>query len=172
MTGGGGIGRGVDRRGGRRGGLSIRVEVAKTGIPGPAVRINRGVVAELAGHVLAAENVERAEVSLVFCDDDRIAGLNRDWLAHQGPTDVIAFGFSEGGEDPEGEVYIDLAQAARQAPEFGASLDEEVRRLVVHGLLHLLGYDDLKTQDRRRMTARQEELVAGWSRSLLDGGTS
>jgi probable rRNA maturation factor len=149
------------------GGLSIRVEQDEVALPGTAGLIDRAAVAELAGHVFAAEGAERAAVSLVFCGDERIAGLNREWLDHEGPTDVIAFGLSEEGEDPEGEIYIDLEQAARQAPEFGVTLDEEVRRLVVHGLLHLLGHDDLEPSARRRMTARQEELVAGWSRPLL-----
>ena len=149
------------------GGLSIRVELDEEDTPGQAGRIDRAAAAELACHVFAAEGVRRAEVSLVFCGDERITGLNREWLEHEGPTDVIAFGLSEEGEDPEGEIYIDLEQAARQAPEFGVTLDEEVRRLVVHGLLHLLGHDDLQEDARRRMTARQEELVTGWSRPLL-----
>ncbi len=153
----------------KAGGLSIRVELDPVTLPGATGRLDRAAAAELACHVFAAEGVGRAEVSLVFCGDERITGLNREWLDHEGPTDVIAFGLSEEGEDPEGEVYIDLEQAARQAPEFGVTLDEEVRRLVVHGLLHLLGHDDLRTGARRRMAARQEQLVAGWSRPLLDG---
>lgn len=149
---------------------NVRVLVDEAeGLP-LAERLDRSAVAALACHVLTAEGIDRAEVSLVFCGDEHISGLNREWLDHEGPTDVIAFGLDEEGTDgdgTEGEVYIDLAQAVRQAPEYDVTVDEEVCRLVVHGILHLLGYDDLEEGARTRMNTRQEELVAGWSLPLL-----
>ncbi len=129
-------------------------------------------VHDLTGHVLASEGRSGGEVDIVFCGDRRITELNREWLDRDGPTDVIAFDLSE-GDDPtvvEGEVYIDIAQAERQAPEFGATLEEEVRRLVVHGVLHLVGYTDTGTPgEADKMNKRQEEFVAGWKIPVLEG---
>ena len=111
-------------------------------------------------------------MDIVFCGDRRTTELNREWIDRDGPTDVIAFVLS-GSDDPsvvEGEVYIDIAQAERQAPEFGATLEEEVRRLVVHGVLHLVGYTDTGTPgESERMKERQEEFVAGWEIPVLEG---
>jgi probable rRNA maturation factor len=151
-------------------GTSVYIHVDDAEEPPHSDRIDRSATAALVRHILDAEGIEQAEVSLVFCGDGRISGLNGEWLNREGPTDVIAFGLGEVGEEErgiEGEVYIDLVQAARQAPEYGATLDEEVRRLVVHGILHLLGYDDLDEGARTRMHARQEVLVDGWSQPLL-----
>ena len=129
-------------------------------------------VHDLAGHVLSSEGRSGGEVDIVFCGDSRITELNREWLDRDGPTDVIAFDLFE-GDDPavvEGEVYIDITQAERQAPEFDVTLEEEVRRLVVHGILHLIGYTDTGAPgETERMKERQEELVAGWKIPVLEG---
>ncbi|MFC1595371.1 rRNA maturation RNase YbeY [Gemmatimonadota bacterium] len=128
-------------------------------------------VSALAAHVLETEKVTSGEVDIVFCGDGRIAELNREWLDREGPTDCIAFDLRE-VKDPalvEGEVYIDLSQAERQAPDFEATIDEELRRLVIHGLLHLLGYTDTGSEaETDLMRERQESLVSAWSVPVLE----
>lgn len=115
-------------------------------------------------HVLRAEGVEAAEISIALVDDDAIAGLNEDYLDHDGPTDVISFALHEAGEPPLGDVYVGVEQALRQAAEYGATPAEEVIRLAVHGTLHVLGYDHPAGADRAgsEMFARQEELLRGF----------
>ena len=113
-------------------------------------------------HVLRAEGVEAAEISVALVGDDEIAALNQQYLSHEGPTDVISFHLHDRGEPPLGDVYVGVEQAARQAAGFGASVaDEEVLRLAVHGTLHVLGYEHPEGDDRAGspMFARQEALL-------------
>jgi rRNA maturation RNase YbeY len=129
-------------------------------------------VTALSAHVLETEGVSTGEVDVVFCGDVRIAELNLEWFEREGPTDCIAFDLREekGPSTVEGEVYIDISQAERQAPEFGVTLDEELRRLIIHGLLHLLGYTDTGTSaEADRMRERQESLVSSWADPILGG---
>ncbi|HEX5725822.1 MAG TPA: rRNA maturation RNase YbeY [Longimicrobiaceae bacterium] len=138
----------------------IEVEVSfGEGVSGEAIapeRIERAV-----RHVLAAEGMERAEISVALVGDEEISDLNVDYLSHEGPTDVLSFALHEAGEPPLGDVYLGVDQAARQAGEFAAALDEELLRLAIHGTLHVLGYDHPAGagRTRSRMFARQEELL-------------
>lgn len=115
-------------------------------------------------HVLEAEAVAAAEISLALLNDEAIAGLNEGYLAHEGATDVISFALHGAGERPLGDIYVGLEQAARQAEEMGIELREELLRLAVHGTLHVLGYDHPAGDDREGspMYLRQEELLASF----------
>lgn len=121
-------------------------------------------------HVLRAEGVEEAEISLALLDDAAIASMNEEYLEHEGPTDVITFAMHEGDEPPLGDIYVGVPQAIRQAAEFGATAEEEVLRLAVHGALHVLGYEHPEGEERvgSEMFIRQEELL----RSFLAGGAA
>ena len=113
-------------------------------------------------HVLRAEGVEAAEISVALVSDDEIAALNQQYLSHEGPTDVISFHLHDRGEPPLGDVYVGVDQAARQAAGFGASVAEEVLRLAVHGTLHVLGWEHPEGEGREEspMFRRQEALLA------------
>jgi probable rRNA maturation factor len=119
-------------------------------------------------HVLRAEGIGAAEISVALVGDAEIAALNEEYLSHEGPTDVISFHLHDRGEPPLGDVYVGVDQAARQAAGFGAAADEEVLRLAVHGTLHVLGYEHPEDDDRAAspMFARQEALL----REFLSGG--
>ncbi len=120
-------------------------------------------------HVLLAEGIGRAEISVALLDDGAIAAMNGQYLEHEGPTDVITFAMHEGDEPPLGDVYVGVEQAVRQAAEFGATPEEEVLRVAVHGVLHVLGYQHPEGPERTHseMFVRQEELL----RSFLSGGS-
>jgi probable rRNA maturation factor len=129
----------------------------------------RAVVA----HALAAEGVlDPVAVSVVLVGDAMIHQLNRDFLAHDEPTDIITFpladddGFVAGpvGVQRElGEMYISYERAAAQSAEWESDPEREIRFLVVHGVLHLLGWDDATTEERERMLVRQGEILADWA---------
>jgi len=129
----------------------------------------------LAIHVLKAENVPGpVEVGIVVTTDEEVLALNRQYLDHDYHTDVLSFGMSDTAEGQEvsgfitpkerppylGDVVISYDRAAEQAPEYSHSTEAEVATLLVHGLLHLLGYDDTAKDDREKMHARQHELLA------------
>ncbi len=100
----------------------------------------------------------RARVSVIFIGDGRSRSINRRYLGHDTNTDVLSFTL-EGRENPEGEIYVNLDRARRQAQAYRVTYENEVARLVVHGTLHLLGYDDRTPAGTRRMTARQERYI-------------
>lgn len=143
-------------------GIEVDVSVGEDVTP----PVDVGTVEAAVRHVLRAEGVEAAEISVALVDDEQIAELNVDYLSHEGPTDVISFALHEDGEPPLGDVYVGVGQALRQAAEFGATPAEEVLRLAVHGTLHVLGYDHPEGADRTgsEMFARQEALL----REFLD----
>jgi len=112
-------------------------------------------------HVLRAEGVSIAEISVALVSDAEITALNEGYLQHQGPTDVISFALHDEGQPPLGDVYVGVDQAIRQAAEYGATPADEVMRLAVHGTLHVLGYDHPEGAGRTEseMFVRQEELL-------------
>ncbi|MBD0319939.1 MAG: rRNA maturation RNase YbeY [Gemmatimonadetes bacterium] len=137
--------------------LIVEVSVAPgVAAPVPAARVEAAV-----RHVLSAEAVEEAEISVALLDDTAIATMNLVYLEHEGPTDVITFAMHEGDEPPLGDIYVGVEQAVRQAAEFGATPAEEVLRLAVHGTLHVLGYEHPEGAERTgsEMFIRQEELL-------------
>lgn len=109
---------------------------------------------------------EEAELSLVITDDADIAELNRDYLGRVGPTNVLAFAMGEGemaGLNPGllGDVVISVETAAREAADNDLDPEEHLMRLIVHGLLHLLGHDHVHDPEQaRRMEALTEVLLA------------
>ena len=94
------------------------------------------------------------ELSISLVGDDEIQALNRDWRGRDRPTDVLAFAQQEGEGDPVpgllGDVVISVPTAARQAALRGVDLDRELRALLVHGLLHLLGHDHERSRSEAR----------------------
>lgn len=115
--------------------------------------------------LLSALEEKRAELTVVLVGDEEMHGLNRDYRGKDRPTDVLAFAMREGPRAPGdegnlGDVIISLDTAARQAQRRRRSLAAEVRTLLIHGVLHLLGYDHERSPaEARRMRARERELA-------------
>lgn len=148
--------------------MTLEVEVHRgEGLGGP---LPERAVRDAVLHVLRAEAVERAEISVALVADGEIAALNERFLGHAGPTDVLSFHLHPPGEPPVGDVYVGAEQAARQAAELGVPLEQEIVRLAVHGTLHVLGYDHPEEgREGSPMFRRQEELLASWAASRGSG---
>lgn len=106
----------------------------------------------------------QAEVSIISVTDDYIRNLNQEYRHRDQVTDVLAFAMGEGefsSLNPHllGDVVISAEMAKGQAEQFGESLDKELARLVIHGVLHLLGYNDVRLEDKKRMETKQEEVL-------------
>ena len=135
----------------------------------------------VAEQVLVAQGVSpRAELGLVIASQEGVQELNRSYLGRDRPTDVIAFSMlpePPAGEDlppfvqpPDGvlhlgEVIISYPQAVAQAEEHGHSIKREVTILIIHGVLHLLGYGDETPELKRQMRAREKEILG-----YIEGG--
>ena len=101
-------------------------------------------------------------LTVLFADRRRMLGINKAFLGHSHDTDVIAFPYDE-PQAGAGDIVISAPMARRQARELGHSVLREVLTLVLHGALHILGYDDHRPRDRRRMFAKQDRLLGALS---------
>ena len=109
------------------------------------------------------EGNPEAELTIVLTDDERLQQLNRDYLEIDAPTDVLSF--PSGEVDPEtgktylGDVLISFPRAAAQAEAGGHPVEDELKLLVVHGVLHLLGFDHSEEKEKERMWAVQSQIL-------------
>lgn len=113
----------------------------------------------LTEHALREENISAAELSIAFVDNQTIHKLNKQFLQHDYPTDVITFPLSTGGERLIGEIVISAEYGQQQAGEFKWPPHLEVGLYLVHGVLHLCGYDDHDEQQAARMHHRQHSIL-------------
>lgn len=117
-----------------------------------------------AHRLLDHADLANGELSLVLCDDAFIHDLNRTWRGVDAPTDVLSFAMGEGDDadlnpDVLGDLVISMDTAARQAAEHGHATAVEVRILLVHGFLHLLGYDHVEPDDATEMREAEARLL-------------
>jgi probable rRNA maturation factor len=121
----------------------------------------RPVIRKAAQETLLDHGVTSYAISVSFVDDSEISRINRESLARSGATDVIAFDLSEEGLPIEkvGDLYISVDTAVENSSRFGVRPEEEIVRLVVHGVLHVLGYEDGAPEARRKMIEVQEKAV-------------
>ena len=111
----------------------------------------------LATVVLRKEGARNAELSVVFINDTEMIAMNGRFLKHRYATDVLSFSLADNNrKHVEGEVYVNMDQARRQAKEYGVSIKNEIARLVIHGILHLVGFQDNTRQGKKRMTVRED----------------
>ena len=110
-------------------------------------------------------NIDNPLLNIVIVDNDRIREINKEYRNKDAVTDVISFAFEEvkdvdyGNVRFLGEIYISYERCKEQASEFGHSVRREFSYLAVHGLLHLLGYDHIKEEDKKVMRALEEEIL-------------
>ena len=128
--------------------------------PQEIVPIDRGRMREAVRAVLDGEDVADAEISLAFVDNPTIHRLNQRYLQHDEPTDVLSFPLSEPNASRlAGELVIGVEVAAEQAASRGHDVQAELILYVIHGLLHLCGYDDHDDEDRDAMRGRERHYL-------------
>jgi len=116
-------------------------------------------VGELVMRVLTGEERLHSDINIVLAGHERVLELNRSWLEHDYHTDVLSFLLES---DPiEGEVYVDVETAAERHHEFDSSLTAEIERYIVHGVLHLCGYDDSTDAERDVMRRLEDRYLNG-----------
>ena len=143
-----------------------------------ALELDEAFVREVAGRVLAEERVAGAEISVALVDNPTMRELNRQYLNHDYDTDVLSFLLdcdeSEvpaatehaprgAGKRIEGEIIVSTEMAVQRAADFGWSSRDEAVLYLIHGLLHLAGYDDLTKPEKELMRQRERQLLAIWN---------
>jgi probable rRNA maturation factor len=139
------------------GGIVSKISVHS---PQETVPIDRGRMREIARGVLEGESVKDYEISLAFVDNTTIHRLNKQYLDHDEPTDVLSFPYSAANAKKlEGELILGAEVANQQATERGHDVQTELALYVIHGLLHLCGYDDKSAGAEKEMRERERHYM-------------
>jgi probable rRNA maturation factor len=131
--------------------------------------IDKNRIKRLVAGVLKAEKKGKdTELSIVFADNKRIKEINRTFLGHNYATDVLSFPYHEPSRKNNitGEIIVSVEMAAKLAQKRGYSIEGEVALYLIHGLLHLLGYDDKHKRDAKKMHQREGELLSNFGYSI------
>ena len=129
----------------------------------PELKVNQRMLRLLVNDILAEEEADSG-VDVILIDDKFMKELNQKYTKRKGTTDVLSFSMREGEADVTeypslGDVYVSLDQAKRQAGQYDVDFEEEVARLVAHGILHLLGYDHADKSAAKVMKKTEETYV-------------
>ncbi len=106
--------------------------------------------------VIASEEKLPGEISYIFCDDEYLLTLNQRYLDHDTLTDIISFDYTE-GKMIHGDIYISIERVRENASDFGVDFEDELRRVMVHGVLHYCGYKDKSGEEAALMRSKEED---------------
>lgn len=107
-------------------------------------------------NVITSEGKSLEEIGYIFCDDDYLLKINMDYLDHDTYTDIITFDYSV-GKILHGEIYISTERVQENSETYSVKFEEELRRVLVHGVLHLSGYKDKTEEEAALMRSKEEE---------------
>ena len=110
---------------------------------------------------LESHQFQAGEISYVFTSNEQLRLINKKFLNHNYFTDVITFDYSE-GKTISGDVFISMEQVRLNAETYHVSLDEEQRRVMIHGILHLMAYNDASKEEQRIMREKENEALHLW----------
>lgn len=116
------------------------------------------IYTEWISSVILSENKSEGEINYIFCDDDYLIEINQQYLNHDTLTDIISFDYSLGNEI-HGDIYISVERVRENAEEFKVSFEEELKRVMIHGVLHYCGYKDKSESDELLMRSKEDEKI-------------
>ena len=106
--------------------------------------------------VISSEQKKEGEINYIFCDDDYLLEINQQYLNHDTLTDIISFDYSIGNE-LHGDIFISVERVRENADDFKVSFEDELRRVLAHGVLHYCGYKDKTEADELIMRQKEDE---------------
>lgn len=106
--------------------------------------------------VILSENKKKGDINYIFCDDEYILEINKQYLDHDYYTDIISFDYSVGNE-LNGDIFVSIDRVKENATDFNATFDEELKRVIIHGILHYCGYKDKSEEDEALMRSKEDE---------------
>ena len=120
---------------------------------------NETAIASWLNAVILSENKKEGEINYVFCDDVYLHQINMEYLNHDTLTDIISFDYSIGNE-LHGDIFVSVERVLDNAHDFKVSFDDELKRVLVHGVLHYCGYKDKSPEEEIQMRQKEEEKMA------------
>jgi len=115
--------------------------------------------------VITDEKKNPGDLVFVFTNDENILEMNKKFLGHDYYTDVISFDYSDESK-VNGEIYVSIETVRRNAIEYKVNIDEEIMRVLIHGVLHLCGYRDTEIDEKKNMFLKQERLLQEYKKLL------
>jgi probable rRNA maturation factor len=108
--------------------------------------------------IVESENKILGEISYIFCDDEYLHSINMQYLNHDTLTDIISFDYTE-GDIISGDIFVSIERVEDNAKDFNVPFDEELKRVLAHGVLHYCGYKDKSDDDALLMRSKEEEKI-------------
>jgi len=123
------------------------------------VRIPKRKVRTWVNQSITAYGKKLGDINYIFCSDEYLRQINIEYLKHEYYTDIITFNYNEGNV-VNGDIYISLERVKDNADEFNVNFHAELQRVVIHGVLHLVGFDDKTDEDKMEMRNAEDESIA------------
>jgi len=120
---------------------------------------NEQAFADWLSAVIVSESKNEGEINYIFCDDEYLHKINVEYLNHDTLTDIISFDYTVGNE-LNGDIFVSVERVADNAKDFNVSFEEELKRVLAHGILHYCGYKDKSEADAELMRSKEDEKIA------------
>lgn len=127
------------------------------------IKVSKKSVIELVRFLKSDFKFSLKSLEFVFVNETTIHKINKDYLKHNYPTDIITFAYSGPDEPIEAEIYICAEVAKINAGKYKVSLNQEIYRLIIHGILHIMGFDDKTAYKKKKMKQKENELLVKFS---------
>jgi probable rRNA maturation factor len=112
------------------------------------------------------KNVQTADLTYIFCSDDFLLEMNKNFLEHDAFTDIITFDLSESRKAMQGEIYISVHRVKENAKKYKTTYNDELHRVIFHGVLHLCGFKDKKEKDQKIMRENEDYCLEHYKKEL------
>jgi len=119
---------------------------------------NEQAFADWLSAVIVSESKNEGEINYIFCDDEYLHKINVEYLNHDTLTDIISFDYTVGNE-LNGDIFVSIERVADNAKDFNVSFEEELKRVLAHGILHYCGYKDKSDADAELMRSKEDEKI-------------
>ena len=123
------------------------------------IKVEKRLIHSLIAKLSKELGVKLDSLSVNFVDADQLLAINKEYLQHNYHTDIITFNYSGSNDYLEGEIFISINEAIVNSLKYNVHLDNEIVRLVIHGILHLVGYDDKNSSEKRKMKKEENKLI-------------
>ena len=120
---------------------------------------NETLFSDWISRVILSENKKEGDINYVFCDDEYILEINKQYLDHDYYTDIISFDYCVGNE-LHGDVFVSIDRVKENATDFDVTFDDELKRVIIHGILHYIGYKDKSEEEELLMRQKENEKIA------------
>lgn len=120
---------------------------------------DESIYQEWISRIVLSENKSEGEINYIFCDDEYLININNEYLNHDTYTDIISFDYSV-GDLIQGDIFISTERVTENAIEFNVPFENEIKRILSHGILHYCGYKDKSEYDAKLMRQKEDEKIA------------